>query len=72
MSRPKILAIDDSSTDIELLRFALDRRRRDDGNSYVDFEWRRSEKIASRSVDDAWQPQGWSGAYRSIPRAKPA
>jgi CheY-like chemotaxis protein len=26
MSRPKILAIDDSSTDIELLRFALDRQ----------------------------------------------
>jgi CheY-like chemotaxis protein len=27
MSRPKILVIDDSSTDIELLRFALDRQR---------------------------------------------
>jgi CheY-like chemotaxis protein len=26
MSRPKILAIDDSSTDIDLLRFALDRQ----------------------------------------------
>lgn len=29
MSRPKILAIDDSSADIELLRLALDRQRED-------------------------------------------
>ena len=78
MSWPKILAIDDSSTDIELLRFALDRQGEEyelevlqDGTAALQFignqlaDLDKSDLISARDLAIELRARFDSGFYAS-------